>query len=366
MEENNNDKEKEIENLVRGNKELTEKIRKLQEELGSMKKEKDELTEDFENRVEKVIEDLNEVVKITEKEKDKVTKDNLTLDELNKKLHSAIKQFRENENNLKQKIKQKNVEKFEMMKIREFEYYEITEYEQIGSGGFGQIYKAKYRGQTVAIKEMEYHSTSISELLFMNKVNLENLVTGICLGVYADRLHVVMKLYDCDLKTYLEAHPISGETDTGWLSSFTRDAVKATIQMHSLGMMHRDIKPRNFLVDKGSSLKLCDFGLVKFGLSADNLAGTPGYMAPEIDGTTTYTELVDEWSLGSTIYEMLMGERLVEDIDNKSASKYPLQRWHRMKIKMDEYPPLISKLLKRKPEKRMTAAELFKKLELLK
>ena len=84
LQEKNDDKEKDIKNLMKENKELTEKNRKLQEEVGSMKREKDELTEDFENRVEKVIEDLNEVVKITEKEKDKVTKENITLDDLDK------------------------------------------------------------------------------------------------------------------------------------------------------------------------------------------------------------------------------------------------------------------------------------------
>jgi len=65
-----------------------------------------------------------------------------------------------------------------------------------------------------------------------------------------------------------------------------RDAARAYLYMHSMEIVHRDIKSQNILIDQNLQVKVCDFGLAKFkadiGKGAMQYAGTPSYMAPEL------------------------------------------------------------------------------------
>ena len=91
-------------------------------------------------------------------------------------------------------------------------------------------------------------------------------------------------------------------------------------------------------------------------------------MAPEMQsqGNFEYNKLVDEYSLGATLYETMVGSKLVRDPDNETELKNPVQRWERMRIRMKEYDALVSKLLKRDPTKRWEAAEFLRRVEALK
>lgn len=65
-----------------------------------------------------------------------------------------------------------------------------------------------------------------------------------------------------------------------------RDAARAYLYIHSMEIVHRDIKSQNILIDQNLQVKVCDFGLAKFkadiGKGAMQYAGTPSYMAPEL------------------------------------------------------------------------------------
>lgn len=93
-------------------------------------------------------------------------------------------------------------------------------------------------------------------------------------------------------------------------------------QIHSLGMVHRDIKPDNIFLhqtSQGEIIKVVDFGLTKIFTSdesnnspnltgAGDVLGTPAYMAPERFGSMNYDGKADVYSLGLVVYEMLTGE----------------------------------------------------------
>lgn len=80
--------------------------------------------------------------------------------------------------------------------------------------------------------------------------------------------------------------------------------------LHSKGIMHRDLKLENILVDKSGYLKIIDYGLAKI-LSGNEVAttfcGTPEYLAPEMIDHKGHDFCVDWWALGILIYEMVIG-----------------------------------------------------------
>jgi len=104
--------------------------------------------------------------------------------------------------------------------------------------------------------------------------------------------------------------------------------------VHSLGIVYRDLKPENVIMDEHGYVKLADFGLAKTGVwdnhSVRSLCGTPEYLAPEVL-TGSYGLSVDHWALAALIYEMLTGlppfysrcrNELYEGI-RKSTLEYP-------------------------------------------
>lgn len=75
-----------------------------------------------------------------------------------------------------------------------------------------------------------------------------------------------------------------------------------------LQCIYRDLKPENILVDSNGHIKLTDFGLSKVGITkANSFCGTPEYLAPEIIKKEGHTQIVDYWTYGCLLYEMLMG-----------------------------------------------------------
>ncbi len=198
--------------------------------------------------------------------------------------------------------------------------YEITG--MLGKGGMGAVYKAydQLLNRSVAYKvlaESLAHEESARDQLLQEAraaagLNHPNIVTVYDLGFDGDNAFICMELiegesYQAILRkqTWLELSEA-----LHWLVSVCQGLDHA----HSRGIIHRDLKPSNVLLTVDHRVKLLDFGLARPAEEKKNaeswaysMSGTPKYISPEaIQGQATDARS-DVYSLGATLYELLVG-----------------------------------------------------------
>ena len=135
--------------------------------------------------------------------------------------------------------------------------------------------------------------------------------------------------------------------------------------LHSLNLIHCDIKPENFVLkfDKNKvELKLVDFGNVRRKAKNKerlfNFCGTKEYMAPETLESAGFDEKVDEWAAGLIMYNMLTGtDPFISDSDSEYKDNIKFKEINFEYIKNEKLRNLNKKLLNRYMAKRISAKE---------
>jgi serine/threonine protein kinase len=123
-------------------------------------------------------------------------------------------------------------------------------------------------------------------------------------------LYTVMPLYQGELlETRLARRPALGLEEG---RNIAIKLARAAATLHRAGIVHRDIKPDNVILERGESLKLIDFGVVRIsGMEdspAEDIPGTPAYMAPEMFDGEGGNEATDVYALGVTMFRTFSGE----------------------------------------------------------
>lgn len=139
---------------------------------------------------------------------------------------------------------------------------------------------------------------------------------------------------------------------------YVMEMVLALQALHAVGVIYRDLKLENILLDADGHIKLSDFGLIKLldasSPTTSTFCGTPEYLAPEIILGQPYAYSVDWWALGVVTYELCMGHAPFEA--DQHPALYEKILHEPVVVSADVEPPLvdlIARLLEKKPHARL-------------
>jgi serine/threonine protein kinase len=251
----------------------------------------------------------------------------------------------------------------------------------IGHGGMGVVAECTHLalGERVAIKmlrkdvllDAEAVERFQREAQAAAKLKSEYVARVSDVGTFEGNIpYMVMEFLEGhDLGQLLEQR---GVLPVPWAAELIMQTAEALAEAHSLGIVHRDVKPTNLFVtwrpDGSALIKVLDFGISKSPMGTDmqltqtqSLLGTPAYMSPEQMRSARLVDWrSDIWSLGSVLYELLEGRRPFEaDSFSEMCVKVAVDAPAPMVNTPIELQPVILKCLAKSPDQRYaTMAEL--------
>ncbi|KAJ4786975.1 Cyclin-dependent kinase 2 [Rhynchospora pubera] len=205
--------------------------------------------------------------------------------------------------------------------------------EKVGEGTYGKVYKAqdKATGQLVALKktrlEMDEEGippTALREVSILQLLAQSIYIVRLLCVEHVQKngkpiLYLVFEFLETDLKKFIDTYrrgPNARPMPANVIKSFMYQLCKGVAHCHSHGVLHRDLKPQNLLVDNEKGiLKIADLGLGRsFTLPVKCYTHeivTLWYRAPEVLlGITRYSTGVDMWSVGCIFAEMVRRQAL--------------------------------------------------------
>ena len=227
--------------------------------------------------------------------------------------------------------------------------------EQIGQGGMAIVYRALdlRTGHSVAVKllrpdlaqNMEYVNRFQREAQAASKMTHHNIVNLLDVGMDGESRYLVMEYVPG--KTLKQLIQENGKIPPDTAISITIRILSALQHAHDNGIIHRDIKPQNILVDETGIVKVADFGIARIAntqtlTQSDIVMGSVHYFSPEQASGQGTDIRSDIYSVGVVLYEMLTG-RLPFDGENQVAIAY--QHLHATPTPITELAPEVSPMV---------------------
>lgn len=202
---------------------------------------------------------------------------------------------------------------------------QYTVLEPVGQGAYGIVCAARDEatGENIAVKKIEnafehitFTKRTLRELRILRHLRHENLIDVRCIFLpgrkddFSD-IYVFSELMQTDLASILKSsQPMTDDH----CQFFLYQILRGMKYVHSALVIHRDLKPRNLLVNSNCDLKICDFGLARMSFRDSEFQTCPmteyvctrWYRAPEVlCSWVEYTTAIDMWSIGCIFAEML-------------------------------------------------------------
>ena len=237
--------------------------------------------------------------------------------------------------------------------------------EPLGQGAYGIVFKAKdiRTGENVAIKKLRLSPdkpfllrSALREVVVLARLNHRNVVR--ILSLYSSSplirdIYMIFNLMETDLASVIASKQTLSMNQVRFLFY---QLLVGLAYIHSVGVMHRDIKPRNLLVNSNCHLRIGDFGLARTRSCGGNLTEyvcTRWYRAPEIlCKVLTYDLKVDIFSAGCVLAEIVCRKPLLPGFNTLSQISLFIQRFGMQSpadiewIPGKEFPKFINKVSK--------------------
>lgn len=247
--------------------------------------------------------------------------------------------------------------------------------EVIGKGGFGEVYKA-YDNKSklncaykkIFRERLEGHRMKryIGEIKTM--ASCDNMFLVPLVGFTADVPYCIVTEFmpHGSLDKYIRKKhpedicPLSGSQ----LTSIAIGIAHGMMHLHEKGIIHRDLKAANIVLDKKFFPRICDFGIARFGDDGGmtQKIGTPNYMAPELIASNLYDNKVDVYAYAMILYEMSEGIRAFKGLKLKEIFNCVVNNEQRPEFSKRtplSLQKLISRCWSQDPEERPSFEEIF-------
>lgn len=243
----------------------------------------------------------------------------------------------------------------------------------LGCGAFGKVLLVRERatGHLYAQKELKKASMIVEKKALQTKTEraiLESVRHPYIVKLFyalqdKEKLYLILEYAQGGELFHHLAHEHMLSEDTA--SFYVAEMILALTHLHlNVGVVYRDLKPENCMLDQDGHLVLTDFGLSKVATNdtCKTFSGTPEYMAPEVLQGKEYDYSVDWWSLGAVTFDLLTGnppftgtdyKKILEKIDKCKTMRYPFY------LSMDA-KEFLNGCLKKCPNRRLSSKDLEK------